>query len=623
MKKTLLMMLIGGMLMACHSDIDLNNVDTSAEAKMGLAVPVGSVRAKLGDFVGDIPGMYVNSEGVLALRFNFKDDRDFHKFNIRQHISAREDTLNVYQKLDALHLIGPGGVIYGTGMGYDIPATLHFDFPIKLKDINTEIGRERLDSALIDSARFISMFRRENLPLEWEWIDEVDLDLGNQVHRPAGNSKVIYRKGGAGGEDTPFTTDIDHFSISLMKNKNLNIETNTISQYDTNVDSVFTFGVDFKLTIPKSAGVITIPPTAKFKYSMQVEFIDYSAIWGYFQPDKDMISKKVEVDMDTILGDLTMFDRLSTPFTDPKIDVAVTTQIAGAMILTGNYVYVTDHNGDSTFALFDNHRYLEFQMDPWMHPDPKKSAIGASITDTVRFSKENKEGRIDRLFSKIPQKLGYDFYVNINSMKSPQVRITPNTEVKINAICDLPLKFRDGLFIDYKDTIREVNLTAVDIDSLIHASGVIDSLRTGDVTLFLTATNNIPVGLKAVFSYLDKNNQPIKDPTDESKLFNPFTEDTIRIVAPRFEKNTSNIWAQAEDGKSVFTAHMNKDQLSVVPEVKKIAYKVMVDNEALHEAFIATPGLQEIRLTPDQTLEFQIGLTAQIDAVLNLSHLNQ
>ena len=619
MKKTLLMMFIGGMLMACHSDIDLNNVDTSAEVKMGLAVPVGSVRAKLGDFVGDIPGMYVNSEGVLALRFNFKDDRDFHKFNIRQHISAREDTLNVYQKLDALHLIGPGGVIKGTGMGYDIPATLHFDFPIKLKDINTEIGRERLDSALIDSARFISMFRRENLPLEWEWIDEVDLDLGNQVHRPAGNSKVIYKKGDAGGYDVPFKTDIDKFSISLMKDKSFTIEKNTISQYDTNVDSVFTFGVDFKLTIPKSAGVITIPPTAKFKYMMQVEFIDYSAIWGYFQPDKDMISKKVEVDLDTILGDLTMFDRLSTPFTDPKINVAVTTQIAGAMILTGNYVYVIDQDGDSTFALFDNHRYLEFPMDPWLHPDPKKSAIGASITDTVWFSKENKEGRIDRMFGKLPQKLGYDFYVNINNMKSPQVRITPNTSVNINAICDLPLKFRDGLFIDYKDTIREVNLSAVDIDSLIHASGVIDSLHAGEVTLFLTATNNIPVGLKAVLSYLDKNNQPIKDPTDESKLFNPFTEDTIRIVAPRFEKNTSNIWAHAEDGKSVFTAHMNKDQLSVVPEVKKIAYKVMVDNEALHEAFIATPGLQEIRLTPDQTLEFQIGLTAQIDAVLNFN----
>ena len=620
MKKILLMVLVGGMLMACHSDIDLNNVDTTAEVNMGVAVPVGSVRAKLGDFIGNIPGMYINSEGVLALRFPFQDDsRDFHKFDIRKHISSQEDTLNVYQKLDALGLIGPGGVIKGTGMGFDIPATLHFDFPIKLKDINKEIGRERLDSALIDNARFVSQFWRENLPLEWEWIDEMDLVLGDQVYRPAGNSKVIYRRGDVGGDNIPFTTDIENFSISLMKNKNLSIENNNISQYDTNVDSVFTFGVDFKITIPKSAGAVTLSPTAKFNYSMQVEFIDYSAIWGYFQPDKDMISKKVEVDMDTILGSLTMFDRLSTPFTDPKIDVAVTTEIAGAMILTGNYVYVTDQNGDSTFALFDNHRYLEFQMDPWMHPDPKKSTIGASVTDTVHFSKENKEGRIDRLFSKIPKKLGYDFYVNINSMKSPQVRITPNTEVKINAICDLPLKFRDGLFVDYRDTVREVNLTAVDIDSLVHESEIIDSIHAGEVTLFLTVTNNIPVGLKAVFCYLDKNNQPIKDPTDPSKLFNPFAEDTIRIVSPRFEKSTSNIWTQVEDGKNVLTAHMNKEQLAVVPDIKKIAYKVMVDNEALHNAFQASPGLQEIRLTPDQTLEFQIGLTAQIDAVLKLS----
>ena len=199
----------------------------------------------------------------------------------------------------------------------------------------------------------------------------------------------------------------------------------------------------------------------------------------------------------------------------------------------------------------------------------------------------------------------------------------PYSAAEINAICDLPFKFRDSLLIDYKDTIRDVNLSAVDIDSLIHASGVIDSLRTGDVTLFLTATNNIPVALKAVFCYLDKDGQPIKDPLDESKLFNPFTEDTIRIASPRFAENTSHQWVQVEDGKSVFTAHMNKDQLSVVPEVKKIAYKVIVDNEALNYAFKATPSLQEIRLTKDQTLEFQIGLTAQIDAVLNFSHLNQ
>ena len=59
MKKTLLMVLVGGMLMACHSDIDLKNVDTTTELEMGVAVPVGSVRAKLGDFVGDIPSMFI------------------------------------------------------------------------------------------------------------------------------------------------------------------------------------------------------------------------------------------------------------------------------------------------------------------------------------------------------------------------------------------------------------------------------------------------------------------------------------------------------------------------------------------------------------------------------------
>ena len=619
------MILVGGMLMACHSNIDLTNVDTTAEIEMGVAVPVGSVRAKLGDFLGDIPNLYIDSAngGVLTLKFGYPDEREYHKINMKQHISAREDTLNVYQKLDAMGLIGPGGVIKGTGMGFDIPAKMHFDLPIKLNGINHELGKERLDSALIDSARFSSKFSRTDLPLEWEWIDEVDLVLGDQVYREAGNTKVIYKKGDAGTYDQLFNTDIDHFSINLMKDKTLSIEKNTIFDYAQNVDSVFTFGVDFKFTIPKEAGAIKLQPTAKFKYLMQVEFIDYSAIWGFFTPDKDMISKKVEIDMDTVLGDMTVFKNICTPFTDPKIDVAVTTQIAGAMVLNGNYVYVTDEQGDSTFAQFNGHRNLEFPMNPWLHPDPKKSPLGSSVTDTVHFSKAKAEGEIDRLFSKLPKKLGYDFYVDINSNKSPQVRVAKDTKVSIDAQCTLPMKFREGLLIDYRDTLRGIDLSAVKIDSLVRESQIVDTIEAGEVTLYLTAFSKIPITLKTVLRYLDKNNQPIKDPEDESQFFNPFLEDTIRINPPRFEKNAMGQWVPVEDGKSVMTARMSKKQLDVMPEIKKIWYQVIVDNEALNYAFKANPALPEVPITADQTVEINIGLTAQIDAILNFNSKNK
>ena len=615
------MVLVGSMLMACHSNIDLNNVDTSAQIEMGVAVPVGSIRLKIGDFLGDVPGLFIDSTsgGAFAFRFEYPDSRFYHKIDMKQRVTETDLQLNVYDALSAKNMINADGSVKGTGMGVDIPASVHFDLPVKLKGINDDLSKERLDSALIDLARFSSVLSRTDLPVEWEWIDQVVLNLGPDACREAGKSLVVYTKGDQGGYDKKINTNVDNFSINLMKNKNLSIEKNTIYDYRTNVGDSVTFGVDFHFTIPKETGKIFLPNTALFNYHMEVEFIDYSAIWGFFAPDKDMISKHVEVDLDTVLGESNIFGTVCTPFTDPKIDVAVKTKIAGALVLHGNYIYVLDQNGDSTFASFNGKRSLEYPLNPWLHPDPRKSPIGASISDTVHFSKAEDQGCIDVLFGKLPKRLGYDFFVNINSDESPQVRITDDTQVEINAICELPMKFREGLFIDYRDSIRDLDLSVVNIDSLVRESEIIDSLHAGEVTLYITALSQIPLTVKAVFRYLDKEGQPIKDPTDESKLFNPFMEDTLRINPPRFEKNAMDQWVPVEDGKSVMTAYMSKDKLSVVPNIKKITYQLIIDNEALNYAFDANPGLPEAPLTSDQTVQLTIGLTAQIDAVLNFN----
>ena len=37
-------------LLGCRSKIDLDNIDTTSEVEMGVALPVGSISAKVGDF---------------------------------------------------------------------------------------------------------------------------------------------------------------------------------------------------------------------------------------------------------------------------------------------------------------------------------------------------------------------------------------------------------------------------------------------------------------------------------------------------------------------------------------------------------------------------------------------
>ena len=622
MKKTLVIVLLGGMLMACHSDIDLKNIDPKADLEMGLAIPIGSVRAKLGDFAGKIDHLYVDSAngGVITWRDTFPDSREYHKFDMKDHISSKDLELKVYDKLDAAGLIGSNGKITGN----DMPVTLQFELPLKLKDINKELGKERLDSALIENARFSSIIDTTDLPLKWEWIDHIDLVLGSSVYREKGNTKTIYTKGESGGFGKKFDTEVDDFSICLMKDRTLKIEEDSYFKYEQNVDSVVTFLVDFTFTVPSSAGQIEIPTSARFDYHLEVEFIDYKAIWGFFNPSKDMISKNVEFDLSKGWGSLSFLKNANTPFTDPQIDVQVETKIAGALRIKGNYVYVINKNNDSVYASFKGNRQRPAEvMMPYMHPDPTKPgcAIGDSIRMSVPFNKDPDKGCIDKLFANMPQKIGYDFAVDFDITETPQIRITPDTKVSINAVCTLPMKFRDSLFVDYSDTIKGVDLSKADIDSLLREVKFVDTLQTSDVNLYLTATSEIPLTVRATFKFLDEAGQTIKDPTDQSKDFNPFTEDTISIAPPRFEKNSIGTWTPVENGKTIISAALTKPELDLLPKIKTITYSVIIDNKALDYAF--KQGLNEVPLTNEQKLDLKIGITAHLDAIMDLSKIGK
>ena len=286
--------------------------------------------------------------------------------------------------------------------------------------------------------------------------------------------------------------------------------------------------------------------------------------------------------------------------------------------MEGKHLYVIDNKGDSVYALFNGSRQRKAEaMTPYLSPDPKIDPIGKSVRTSVLFDKDPQRGEIDRLFRNMPQKMGYCFDVYFNTRNTPQIRFTPDNTVSVDAVCTLPMKFADGLFVDYKDTIKGVDLSKISIDSLKSSSKYIESIETSDVNLFMTALSEIPLTVKATMVYLDSLKQPLMDPEDKSKLFNPFAEDTIRINPPRFEKNAMGGWAPVEKGKSIVTAKLTKKKLDMMPYVKNIIYRVIIDNASLEEAY--QQGLHEVPLTAEQRLELNIGLTAKIDAVMNFN----
>ena len=591
----------------CTADVDLNNIDTSVEVKANVATPIGSAKATIGDFVGDGTwGIYIDTvknHGVITFRDTFSIERDFHKLDLSKYISRTTLKMNVYDKFNESGVLNNKQI---TGNGQPIPLT--FPLTLKLNGINNDLSHQRIDSALIKNASFVSTITPVgNLPIKWEWIDKVTITMGENFYRPAGNVVTVYEKNTQYSYGQEIPTNIDEFSLNLMKNKN----PQSWKDYVDNVTDSCKFDITIYVTIPESAGAIDVPTTAAFQYNLGVRFIDYDAVWGMFEPSKDMSGEAVEA-IATYWSPWNTLQDLRLPFAEPCVDMLVTTQVAGAMIMEGDYLYTENEQGEKAYATFDGDisLYKFFNKNEYL---PLNSPIGTEKTMHILFDKDPSRGHIDSLFSIRPDKIGYKFAVKFNEQETPQIRLTKNTSIKLDAVCNLPMILNEGVSLGYADTIKGIDLSMLDLDSLLSGVEMIDTLEEASAKLVIKFENSIPLQFKGVLTCMDENGEVIVDPKTEKPLL--ITEnDTITIAAPEFTKNGYD-WI-VTPLESVEVVDVDRDDLEILRQIKSIEYHVWMDDKSLEEAY--NKGLNNIQLKDDNYLKVKIAVGANVEGVLNL-----
>ena len=598
----------------CTADVDLDNIDTSVDMEANVATPIGSMTATIDDFVGDGTwGIFidtVNHEGVITFRDTFSITRDFHKLDLSKYISRARLKLNIYEPLDKAGLMNNNQI---TGNGVQIPLT--FPLTLKLKGINEKTDAQRIDSALIKNASFTSKLTAiGDSPIKWEWIDKVTLDLGDRCYRPEGNIVTVYdKKKDTYGYRQDIPTNIDEFSINLMKNKNLDPEKEWKKYIDNVVDSC-TFDVTIYLTIPTSAGAIQVPSTAAFQYDLGVQFIDYHAVWGMFEPSKDMSGEAVEA-IATYWSPWNTLQDLRLPFAEPSVDMLVTTQVAGAINLYGDYLFTENKQGERVYATFDNEGKTNLKEDFNNKYLPLDSEIGESVTMHALFDKDPSRGHVDQLFAIRPDQIGYKFAVKFNEQETPQIRLTKNTSIKLDAVCNLPMILNEGVSLGYTDTITGIDLSMLDLDSLLKDVEMIDTLEEASAKLVIKFENSIPLQFKGMLKCLDENDSVIIDPKTAQPLL--LTEnDTILIAAPEFTKDEQTHNWEATPLESVEVINVDRDNLETLRQIKTIEFRAWMDDESLAEAY--DNGLNNIQLKDDNYLKVKIAVGANVEGVLNL-----
>lgn len=602
---SLLVVLAGFLMTSCRSKIDMDNVDTTTELDLGLAVPVGYLHITMGDLIEDADKLYIDSTGVIAWRDTFYDGRSFHDVDLADRITTKDFPLDVY---DQLSQYATGATVHGTGM----PITLDFDLPLKLKGINDSLRNERLDSAQILTASFFTTLTTSHFDIQWDWISKVTLDLGDQIDRKAGKIMTVYDKsaGDTGGFNQKIETAVDNFTLVMMKNRHLNPKTD-YDKYTGNVVDQTDFKVHMTFVIPVGESV-TISQDSKLSYDLSVNFITYKALWGFFKPSPDMFTEEVRNLADS-WGSTGFLKDGHLPFSRPEIKVDITTELAGVLRISNCYLFAADNVGNRKYATFNGSKILKNVPLFGDFLDPYTSIIGDSASLWTLFNKDADKGQIDQLFGAMPDSLGYKFEVDFDMQRSPQVRLTPDDSIEIKAICNLPMIFHDSVFFQYKDTTNDVNLSQYTIDSLLASSGNVDTVKTSDLRLVLQAIDSLPVSLALTMKCLDENGQVVMDATNPSKPFQLFDQDPIRIESAKY---------RIVDGTFVFDKHtittvianISKEKAKQLPSIKSIIYYATIDDKAMKEAH--SQGYDNLKLRKEQSVNIKMGLTTKIDAIL-------
>lgn len=576
----------GCMLASCHSDIDLKNIDKTAEIEMGVALPVGSVHATMGDFLGanQVEQIKVDEYGIFHFMTTVDiPSKPYHQINIADYIIKDESTL----KFSIAEKTGTG--IIPAGMG---EVELTFDMELGMEGINEDATQERIDSIWITDADFTSIINVENFDLNWSEITGVQLKLGDQFRRDV---KVIDIPVSGQDFNKEIPIRIKDFTLSLMKDP---------SNPDAGTVNKIKFQIIFKVNPTHN---ITVYDDSKFAYNMRVNLIDYDAIWGWFQAGNQMRDCQ-RLAMDSLWDGWKDVKKLKVRFAEPSIQVTFSHKVAAPLRMYIDSLLAIDSLGHATAATWDGESKTDFDLRPTLSPYTKD--LKDSVITTRIFNYESSKGHIDKMFDVRPDTFSYGFHLLVDQNPRSdypwkQHRITKDSLVRGSAEIDVPFKFNTGSELEYTATIYDVDLSKVTLDSILDASNIDSKVKASDLKLMVKFKNRIPFDLEAVVSFLDK------DTADMSMVFlTDSSVNHIHIPAPAMtkpvdEKSYGHVSQASET--TVFIS-LDKSQFDRFAEVKHIRLNAAITNNP-----------QRCILDTSTDLTIFIGIAAHVDAILDLN----
>lgn len=576
------------LLNGCKADVDLTDIDATMSVGTSLALPLGSVRAQLGDFIGEntIEGLYVDEENKYHYSHHIYFDYGVSLYEMLHDVKPVQYDLDIDEKV---RQVFPE---YANQSNFTIPAGSKFtlDFPINapLEELKKEIEHYRLDSVVVDYAQFTARTTLTNIDLDWKDIKQMQLSVNNAYHSSKGNIITIPTAGYNYNDVVPFRAE--DFHVVFMK------DPNAAPSLENHIDSII-MNVHFDI---ETSRPLVISSNQRVQYELGIDTFEYKAIYGYIKEPILMQDSILDKPIEELWSDWGLLDGMVLPLRKPSISLAIEHALAVPLAVRINELSVADKNGTRKYASFDDQQSKNIYF-------PSKIAMNSPYSttaiDTLLLDYTAEHGNIDELFTIHPDFVTYNLSVGIDSSSTQQqYRITNNTQLNMDLGIDIPVEFNENVHLAFSDTIHDIDLTTLQLDSLLAELEFVEKVERAELKLLLGISNWIPFNINGTFTFYNENYELVQLSSMESESL------VLSIDCPTDIDSANGIVLSPKE--NTITLSVVKEDFNLLASVKHIVFTASLgDNE------------YPVALTPNAALQIYAGIDTEIKAIIDIANL--
>ena len=485
---------------SCNADVDLQNISGQVNLHPDLIIPIGSAEVSLGDILKNYistGSFQVDSNGVDLSYVSIDSlNYDFGKIDIL----GNAKTLNA--EISFPNILIP----------YVIPAntalpTLESNDTLDL-GINGSNKIRRIDSILVDSARFYLNIDTKNLPFL------LPQDVKITVTFP--DNRVVFANG---------QKSLTIFPTSFGSPTQIDLN-NFLINTSGNLEGI---PIHIRVDAITDQFPVVLMNTSKIDFSLKLAQLKFNVAYGNFESMANVTTK-----LNRKLDLSGWFTDAMLNFINPQIFIHATSNIGAYLNFNVDYLktYSSTQAGDTVYAWFNNHTTNSFVIPMTNRP----RTPGTWINQNFRTF-DDVWGETNQLFGSVTKndslalKLSVSIDHGLTQYDPLPEFLTPDAGIHVYMKTVIPFYLDKGSYYNFKDSITNISVPI--------SSALDNNLKsyTDTVSLVLNIKNGLPIQTDFSYKLLDAHGKELLAGLKKNYNIQSGIVDGDGIVQPGKESN--------------------------------------------------------------------------------------